>query len=282
MRSMANPRTGIVPGLLATAYNVSAPWTYMKALFQDWLGLINWARAYGKELPDIKPELSLFIESSETGPSMIQTRNKAIITKLVDLNKRYLQLNTTPVKDTYNRIMATTVLNSIRAPDKASDYIAEAELDLGKLFRDTLGSNKDSKEPISWKRYIATLPAIAGKALYNRFEPQAVHDYFNPTLAAQVYDKYSVVEPHNIVTKHDREASLPSSIIGRVGFPDEQTSGRYVPQYEKQQYLPAPMDLYPVYKKKKAIDGPTVVTLRPSPTHRRALKRYRRGQKMRR
>lgn len=291
--SMTKGLASLTKNMGTTVMKYSAPYVYMKSALHDWLDLINWARNYGKDLPDLAPELSLFIEQSESGPSTTQTRNKAIIARLVDMNKRYLQLNTTPAKDAFNRVMATTTLNSIRNPSKASDYIAEAELDLGTLFRDILGSSQDSKpkvspnidKPMSWPKYIATLPYhtsqyvsnlpyAAAKAAYNNLAPQSVIDYFDPPEHAQVYDKYELVEPHNIVKKFDREDALPSSVLSRVQFPDALTSGQYVPSYEKQRYLQAAIELHPVYKRRKDIDLKVQM--------RRKKRKYIRGRKMRR
>lgn len=274
LKKFWNPAQQSIAGTAESLYKISTPWVYMKSLFGDWIDIINWARAYGKELPDITPELNLFIEQSENGTTSVQMRNKAIITRLVDMNRRYLQLNTTPAKDAFNRVMATTTINSIRAPDKASEYIAEAELDLGSLFRDTLGSNKDSNvenPPISWKRYIATLPYQTKTALTNFITPQVVSDWWNPPLTTKIHDKYTVIEPHDITKKYYRESSLPSSILHRVPFPDELVSGRYVPQYEHPKYPQPALEYYPIFKKK---------AIREQVKHRNVTKRYRRRRKI--
>ncbi len=265
--------------LVTAAYTMATPWVNMKNLLWDWMDLINWARRYGRDLPDIVPELSLFIEQSETGPSTVQTRNKAIIARLKDMNTRYLQLNTTPYKDAFNRIMATTTLNSIRAPDKAPEYIATAELDLGQLYRNTLGSNQayGEEQPVeSWPQYIANIPAKVARQV----TPQPVMDFFYKTPTAKLYDKYTVTEPHDIVKRHEREDALPSSIIGRVQFPDAQVSGQYVPSYVKPQYNPAPLDLYPVFKRMRGVDPTKTLASRPKKDRNRG-RRYKRGRKMR-
>jgi hypothetical protein len=122
---------------------------------------------------------------------------------------------------------------------------------------------------VSWWEYPRSIPYHAASA--------AINYIAGPH--SDVYNKYTVLEPHNIVKRHDREDALPSSVLSTVPFPDESISGRYVPAYEKQQYLSAPRDLYPVYKHKKT----TTVTV-PTPGQRRVYKynRYRRGRKIRR
>lgn len=232
--------------LMTATYAIAQPWVYTKTILADWLDLVKWASQYGRDLPDIAPELSLFIEQSESGPSTIRPRNKAILARLVDMNKRYLQLNTTPAKDAYNRVMAVTVLNTVRNPDKAADYMASAEMDLATLFREYLGGSR-SEQPAPLMPPVASLSYNIGKAVY---------DYVRPTHATTVYNKYSVTEPHDITRRYEREDALPSSVVSRVPFPDAQTSGQYLPTYAKHEYERAPLHLYPRMKNAHVRRGP--------------------------
>src|SRR5678809_844391 len=223
---------------LSSLINASLPLVATQSLLSQWLDLIKWARNYGKDLPDLEPELNLFIEQSEEGPT--SQRNKAILAKLLDMNRRYLQLNTTKAKDAFNRVMAVTTLNSIRNPTKATDYIAAAELDLAILFREYLGSKSDSEVAAEQQEW---WPSRALKYAYGSIVDNST--------AANVAHRYDVREPYSITERYNKEEQLPSTTLYKIPFPDAKTSGQYVPEYIKKEYLQAPLELWPSYARKR-------------------------------
>lgn len=184
--------------------------------------LVDITRGWASDdLPPIQNELNLFISMADQ-PGGQQDLYKQIIYKLVDMNRRYLQLNTTKAKNAFNRIMHVTTLNSVRKPTKAMEHIARAELDLGRLWQAYLGSDRGKPELTSRREDTYDLSSLK----------QVEH--------SDVASKYYIEHPINIAAKAAAESHLPSSVLYNIPFPDYKYSGRFVPGYEKQEYLNHP------------------------------------------
>jgi hypothetical protein len=199
---------------------------YGQAAYRGFMEMIAGLRSYGNELPDLAPELSLFLQESEKGPNM--ERNKAIMARILDMNRRYLQLNTTEGKYNFNRIMHTTVLNVTRNPDKAGDYLARAEMDLAKLFRAYLGSPEEQYETSKYRGV-------------NFEEKTATRPHSDRNIG---YD-YDVEELESAAAVNREEGQLASSLLYNVPFPSGQPLQLYVPNYAR---IPTPASLLPRFR----------------------------------
>ena len=181
--------------------------------------LASTAGSWLQDLPDLRPELDLFIARSQTtGPH--QDLYKQILYKLLDMNRRYLQLNTVPgAKRQFTRIMHVTALNSIRDPQKAMEYLGHAELDLAKLYQDHLGSPRDLSKR-TWAEW-------------------ADETFVKPDVSS----KYRLEYLGNTRARAAADANLPTAILYDTPFPDADVSGRYVPPYLKAPH-PTPLPSY--------------------------------------
>jgi hypothetical protein len=190
----------------------------------------------------------LFTErAQQTGPN--QELYKSIVARLVDVNRRYIQLNTTPAKRAFNRIIHITAINSIRDPPKAMQHIAKAETDLGQLYQIYLGSsNVPSKDrETADTSYVKWLSDTAGNAALSTLSALTGRSKIPPSWSMTeklqadpnyIANQYVIEKPASIYDRAAADYALPSSQLAAVPFPDAATSGRYLPSYEKQPLQP--------------------------------------------
>lgn len=241
-------------GALATA--VGQPIMYIRQIWDAFTSTWETIKEAAYNLPDLEIELALFIEQSEGGAQA--DLKKQILYQILDMNRRYLQLNTTAAKRAFNQIIHITTINSIRNPRKASEYLAKAELDLAKLFRAYLGSvSEKSDDTTSYSQMYDYIP----------YEVQSIADTYNQAKkwyygdiqrnaaepsADDVASKYEISEPISILDRQLTESKLPSDILYRTEFPEAGVTNRFAPSYEMR--VPdAPMDIVSIYKKRPVV-----------------------------
>jgi hypothetical protein len=157
-------------------------------VINQYTNLWNAIADYGYALPDIKPELSLFLKLAEDPKNPNGKRNLDIVKKIVGLNKRYIELNVSPYKDDFNKIIHAVTINTVRDPTAAPRLLGQAELDLARILK--------------YHRN----PPLPG--LYNLFvaEPAEV----SPGIIAS---KYHIEKAIPITEKYAHETDLPSSAL---------------------------------------------------------------------
>lgn len=194
--SIPSPVTSTWKAIQKTAAkitNIGYPIIYVQYLWDWYWGLWDWIKETGYTSPELESELALFMESLESGPH--SERNKTILTKILDMNKRYQQLNETPAQSAFNRILKVTTLNVMRNPNISGEQLAKAELALARL----------------WKAYHGS-PA----------------DHINPD---SVESEFSITEPVPLTTRFTQATALPSTVLSSIPFIND-PPGKYQPSYE--------------------------------------------------
>lgn len=77
-----------------------------------------------------------------------------------------------------------------------------------------------------------------------------IRESIHTTTPLDKISHYRIEEPFSIALREAKESALPSTILFNVPFPDQASSGQYLPSYEKQPFPAAPLHLYPKQKKK--------------------------------
>lgn len=221
----------LMPTLTAIAQGAYS-YQALKSMAQDIVQAAQAAVPWGKDLPPLENELALFIEQSKAGPTA--DRNKAILARILDMNRRYYKLNETPAQAAFNRITHIVALNSMRAPTKAQEYLAQAELDLARLWR-----AQYSGDPLEQDDWAITR---AAKKVWSAIAGEPTDDQRAAAAADDLAHERAVIEPYSITETYAREMSRPTALLRQVAFPADP---RFLPAYEKvvldvppMQYLP--------------------------------------------
>lgn len=217
---IARPASKLLPILQGVMGPLQA-WFYGTVVANQVGSMLETMRSTVFDLPPLEPEIQAFV--ANTRPEH-EPRNKQILTKILDINRRYQPLNTTPAQAAFNRVLHTTALNAMRNPDKAAQYLGEAEITLAKLYRDYLGSRSSltNQEDSGW----APLKAAND---YLWAAPGKVVDYLIPSARA-TWDTYgyAVQEPISAADATKFAQGLPSDVLYNTPFPRG-----YLPTYAR-------------------------------------------------
>lgn len=252
-----NP-TRVLTKLGQTAYGITLPISGLLEGFNLIKGAANYAASLGESLPPIQEELSLFQQQAQDTTNPYHQRNQMILTKLADLAHRYNALNQTAAKDTLNRILHVTAINSIRDPKNASQHLAKAELDLGKLNRRFLSSpgskgyeaykkaDEEYKKADELKRNMIRNPPYrpgpedVDPRLVGIGDQPSYPEMFFGTYLSGFRDDYGVVPKPAITDAYRKAAALPSQLLLEAPM-----YAQYQPLYYKQDVSPAPAWIRP-------------------------------------
>jgi hypothetical protein len=210
---------------MQTAMIPMQAWFYGTTIVNQWKDFIKGISENLYGLPPIEPELVQFL--SELESPNIEKRNKAILTKLLEMNTRYLSLNTTPAKDAYNKIMHITTLNVLRNPERAPEYLGQAEITNAKLLKEYLGSESNHSER-GWLNYnplYTTADAILLKSGITLEEPTSL------SAIARDVDKL----PSSLLYKIPVPREFADPLLLQIKTPHINTEERDLPRYKQPQ-----------------------------------------------
>lgn len=256
------------------AYGVTLPISGLLNIADLAKGIASDVTSIGESLPEIEPELNLFVSQAEDTTNPNHRRNQQILTRLSDLVRRYITLNETPAQEAFNRIIHVTAINVVRDPQEASSHLAKAELDLGKLNR-RFRSSPGSKEYEDYKKaddiyrkqlrgnggYSEEYPEGVDRRLVGVEDSPSYAQMFLGTYLKSFKDSYSVVPKPAITEIYRKAQALPSQRLLET------------PIYQ---------DFAPGYYKQEVAPTPTWVRPQPVPERLRRVNRKRRPERRRR